>query len=126
MAQLGLTDLQRRTYDFVRASLEANGIPPSYAEIQEHLGLASKSGVVRLIDALVERGWLTRMKHRPRSIALAQEDPYTDLAAALRRFFHGANSKAMWRKRRDAVDELVERIGRQAAEDLKMTNDETR
>ncbi len=46
------------------------GVVPSYDEIREALGLASKSGVFRLVDALEARGQIRRMRHYARSIQI--------------------------------------------------------
>lgn len=36
------------------------GYAPTYAEMRDHIGLASQSGVHRLISGLVERGYLSK------------------------------------------------------------------
>ena len=41
---------------------------PSYEEMQRALGLASKSGVYRLIQQLEERGYIRRIPHLARAI----------------------------------------------------------
>lgn len=46
------------------------GITPSYDEICASMGLASKSAVTRLVDALVERGRVTRLPNRSRAITI--------------------------------------------------------
>lgn len=40
--------------------LTVDGITPTYEEIQLRIGQASKSGVSRLIDGLVEQGYIRR------------------------------------------------------------------
>lgn len=63
----GLTPLQRKTLDFIKAGTE-HGQSPSFEEIRRHLGLCSKSGVARLVDGLVERGCVDRLPRRARSL----------------------------------------------------------
>jgi repressor LexA len=57
--------------DFIRGYMAgSNGVAPTYDEIREALGLASKGGVNRLLNELQERGFLTFTANRPRSIQL--------------------------------------------------------
>lgn len=57
-----LADYQRR----------ADGISPTMDEIKDGLGLASKSGVVRLLDGLEQRGKIARIPGRVRAITLME------------------------------------------------------
>jgi DNA-binding MarR family transcriptional regulator len=66
----GLTPRQSDALRFIREYLTANGITPTYDEIAPGIGLRSKAGVHRLVSALEERGHITRMPGRARSIAL--------------------------------------------------------
>ena len=43
-------------------------MPPSFDEMKDALDLKSKSGIHRLITALVERGFIRRLPHRARAI----------------------------------------------------------
>ncbi len=65
-----LTRKQRDLLLFIHARLSEEGISPSYEEMKDALGLKSKSGVHRLIDALEERGFLKRLPHRARAIEI--------------------------------------------------------
>ena len=69
--RFGLTAMQRRGLALIRDSLEANGVSPSYDELAGALGLKSKSGVHRLVEQLEARGYVTRLRGRRRSLALA-------------------------------------------------------
>ena len=44
------------------------GVPPSYDEMKDTLGLASKSGIHRLITALEERGFIRRLPNKARAL----------------------------------------------------------
>ncbi|HEY4202612.1 MAG TPA: hypothetical protein VGM83_18835 [Devosiaceae bacterium] len=66
----GLTPRQRRTLDFVTAYGAARQHAPSYREIADGIGLASVSGVSRLVQALEARGHLVRLPGKWRSLAL--------------------------------------------------------
>ncbi len=63
--------LTRKQHDllmFIHQRLEASGISPSFEEMKEALGLKSKSGVHRLINALVERNFIRRLPNRARAL----------------------------------------------------------
>ena len=71
----GLTLRQKELLDFIRATIAANGSPPSYREMQMHSGLNSLSGVSRLVNALAERGHIAFMRNGKRSITLNDAKP---------------------------------------------------
>jgi SOS-response transcriptional repressor LexA len=56
------------------AYLRACETTPSFEEMKVALGLRSKSGVHRLIEALEERGYIRRARNRARAIELV-DDP---------------------------------------------------
>lgn len=65
---IGLTARQLQLLRFL-AGYKALGLwPPSIEEMRRGLGLKSKSGIHRLLDALQERGCVRRVKHCPRGI----------------------------------------------------------
>ncbi len=63
-----LTRKQKELLLFIDRRLRADGVSPSFDEMREALGLASKSGVHRLITALEERGFIRRLAHRARAL----------------------------------------------------------
>lgn len=66
-----LTHRQADALRFIQAfTTESGGAGPSYDEIKDALGLASKSGVNRLLKALEERGRIRRLPHRARAIEI--------------------------------------------------------
>lgn len=80
---VGMTSQQRATLQFLRSYHEANGVFPSFDEIRIGLGLASKSGVARLIEALEKRGHIRRQRYMARAFSFC--DPGSiDTADALR------------------------------------------
>lgn len=70
MNQHGLTKRQHETLTFIKEYIAKNGYSPSYEEISEGVGLGGKAGVHRVIYGLVDRGRVTVIKDRARSIAL--------------------------------------------------------
>jgi len=76
-----LTQKQHDLLIFIDKRLKKNSISPSYDEMKDALGLASKSGIHRLITALEERGFIARLPHRARALEIlrlpGQEAPAT-------------------------------------------------
>lgn len=62
--------MQSRALAVIERYIAENGISPSYDEIAYELGLASKSGVNRLVEALVDRGRIRKVAHRARGIEI--------------------------------------------------------
>jgi len=63
-----LTRKQHELLMLIYDRLQAEGVPPSFDEMKDALGLKSKSGVHRLVTALEERGFLRRLHHRARAL----------------------------------------------------------
>lgn len=71
----GLTKRQADALGFIRNYHAEHGITPTYSEIMDALGLASKSGVNRIVVGIEERGFIRRLPGRARSIALVGNLP---------------------------------------------------
>ena len=67
-----LTSKQHDLLMFIHKRLKDTGVPPSFEEMKEALGLKSKSGIHRLITALEERGFLRRLAHRARALEIVK------------------------------------------------------
>lgn len=63
-----LTKKQRELLLLIHDRMKSGEIAPSFDEMREALGLKSKSGIHRLITALVERGYLERLPNRARAL----------------------------------------------------------
>lgn len=63
-----LTQKQKDLLLLIDQRVKAHGVPPSYDEMKDHLGLASKSGIHRLITALEERGFIRRLPNKARAL----------------------------------------------------------
>ena len=63
-----LTRKQKDLLLFIHDRMSTGDVAPSFEEMKEALGLKSKSGIHRLIGALVERGYLERLPNRARAL----------------------------------------------------------
>lgn len=63
-----LTKKQRDLLIFINDYIQKTGLSPSFEEMKEGLDLKSKSGIHRLINALVERGFLERLPNKARAL----------------------------------------------------------
>jgi SOS-response transcriptional repressor LexA len=81
----GTTRKQAELLAFLRDRQHVGGAMPSYDEMAAAIGLHSKSGIARMIPALVDRGLVRHMPNHARSIEVVEEtqqalDANTDLA----------------------------------------------
>lgn len=64
-----LTRQQHQLLVFIDRFTRGNGWAPSYDEMRTEMGFASKSGIARLMAALIERGFIAkRFRNRVRAI----------------------------------------------------------
>ncbi|MBI1214600.1 MAG: transcriptional repressor LexA [Alphaproteobacteria bacterium] len=63
-----LTKKQRDLLIFINDYTQKTGLSPSFEEMKQGLDLKSKSGIHRLINALVERGFLERLPNKARAL----------------------------------------------------------
>lgn len=63
-----LTKKQRDLLMFINDYTQRTGLSPSFEEMKLGLDLKSKSGIHRLINALVERGFLERLPNKARAL----------------------------------------------------------
>ncbi len=67
-----LTKKQLELLRFIQKRMQRDGVPPSFDEMKVALSLRSKSGIHRLITALEERGFISRLAHRARAIEIVR------------------------------------------------------
>jgi len=65
-----LTRKQSELLNFLKRHMQTHDVPPSFDEMRDALGLASKSGVHRLVSGLEERGYIRRLANRARAIEI--------------------------------------------------------
>lgn len=80
-----MTPRQQQCLDTIQR-LTVGGVGPSYEELRLHLGLASKSGVHRLVQSLKERGYLNAPANRARAVVVVSHEaegvPFDRMAEA--------------------------------------------
>lgn len=69
----GLTRRQEEVLKFIGSYIADYGYPPSYQEIADAFGIASKHGVVRHLEALVRKGFLEKSETTARSLRIVDE-----------------------------------------------------
>jgi len=92
-----LTKKQHELLLYIDRQLSETGVSPSFEEMKEALDLKSKSGVHRLISALVERGFIRRLPNRARALEVLKMPDTRGAAAA-------ANANAAQRAANDVLD----------------------
>ena len=65
-----LTRKQSELLTYLSDHMQQHDVPPSFDEMRDALGLASKSGVHRLVSGLEERGHIRRLANRARAIEI--------------------------------------------------------
>ena len=65
-----LTRKQSELLTYLSDHMQQHDVPPSFDEMRNALGLASKSGVHRLVSGLEERGYIRRLANRARAIEI--------------------------------------------------------
>lgn len=79
---MGLTRRQDDILRYLDRYIAKTGTAPSYVEIGAEFGLASKSGVKRLLDCLEERGAIRRLYGRARAIEIVRPRSSTLMRAS--------------------------------------------
>ena len=67
-----LTRKQSELLTYLSDHMQQHDVPPSFDEMRDALGLASKSGVHRLVCGLEERGYIRRLANRARAIEILE------------------------------------------------------
>ena len=66
-----MTPVQKRLFDYLRRYLADNeGVAPSFDQMKDALGLASKARIRILLEALEEQGYISAPKNRARRIEI--------------------------------------------------------
>lgn len=73
-----MTPRQKELYDYVSTQIDETGVCPSYTEIMVYLGIKSKSGVAKIVNALKEQGVFISSPNRKRAIQVVPQDQWLD------------------------------------------------
>lgn len=73
--QQGLTTRQRKILEFIGATMESRGYPPSVREIGQAVGLNSSSSVSYQLGLLVQKGYINRDATRARALEVRDLQP---------------------------------------------------
>lgn len=80
MIKFGLTELETRALTAISAGLSV-GQCPTRAELADLLGIGNKSNAQRLIESLINKGHLVRLRYRAKGLALASGGGTPELSA---------------------------------------------
>ena len=67
-----LTKKQNKLFNFLKDRIKKTNVSPSFEEMKIAMGLKSKSGIQRLIDGLVERGFIEKRNNKKRAINIIE------------------------------------------------------
>ena len=67
-----LTKKQSSLFNFLKDRIKKTNVSPSFEEMKIAMGLKSKSGIQRLIDGLVERGFIEKRNNKKRAINIVE------------------------------------------------------
>ncbi len=73
---MSMTRKQHELLSYIKDYIaKSGGVAPSFEEMKGAIGIASKSGVHRLLQALEERGLVRRLPDRARALVVVPERP---------------------------------------------------
>lgn len=79
---MGLTRKQRQLLDFIAIYIAKHVYAPTYDEMAEAVGLASKGRIGEILKGLEERGYINRLRNRARAIEIVRQPaPIADAVA---------------------------------------------
>jgi repressor LexA len=104
---MGLTQRQADCLRVIRET-SIDGVSPTFDDIAKALGISSKSGVSRLVDALVERGYLRRLANRRQTLMLVADGLTGDTESVLA-FLGRRLGRSRDQLVAQAIDEFIER-----------------
>ena len=66
----GLTPKQNKTLNFIGAYIDQHGYSPTFAEIAESIGVASRGRAHLIVGSLIERGALATLPGKTRALQI--------------------------------------------------------
>jgi repressor LexA len=74
MKKFNITKKQMDLFNFIKKYVDENNMAPSYEEMKIGTGVSSKCLIFVKIKQLQERGWITRLPGKNRSITIIKRD----------------------------------------------------
>jgi SOS-response transcriptional repressor LexA len=69
-----LTPRQLEAYNFIRIFIKEKGVSPTSQEIADALKMKSRNSACKIVDAIVDRGHLTKIPGASRSISVVTDE----------------------------------------------------
>jgi len=70
MKKFSITKKQRELFNFIKDYINKNNMAPSYEEMKEGTGCTTKCTIFTKINQLQDRGWITKLPGKSRSITI--------------------------------------------------------
>ena len=70
MKKFNITKKQRDLFNFIKDYIDKNNMAPSYEEMKEGTGCTTKCTIFTKVNQLQERGWITKLPGKSRSITI--------------------------------------------------------
>jgi SOS-response transcriptional repressor LexA len=77
-----MTPQQAKLYGYLLDRID-EPVAPNFVEMQAFMGMSSKAGVARVLDALVEQGRAFRIANRARSVRAIRPSPCDGIPSAV-------------------------------------------
>jgi len=70
MKKFSITKKQMELFNFIKDYINKNNMAPSYEEMKEGTGCTTKCTIFTKINQLQDRGWITKLPGKSRSITI--------------------------------------------------------
>jgi SOS-response transcriptional repressor LexA len=70
MKKFSITKKQMDLFNFIKNYMDKNNVAPSYEEMKKGTGVSTKCTIFTKINQLQERGWITKLPGKNRSITI--------------------------------------------------------
>ena len=70
MKKFSITKKQMDLFNFIKDYIDKNNVAPSYEEMKKGTGGSTKCTIFTKINQLQERGWITKLPGKNRSITI--------------------------------------------------------
>ncbi|MBU0570354.1 transcriptional repressor LexA, partial [Patescibacteria group bacterium] len=67
-----LTKRQKQIFDYIKSFIDKKGYSPTFEELRKHLKLKALSGIYQHVNALIDKGYITRDENATRGLGIRQ------------------------------------------------------